>query len=186
MATQKLRFNYKLASEDFTQKFIKNLEGALDSWKEEVLYNVNYKEFKKSATARYTIKRETKEIVAILKANTYTLADSYGTGSLMDTSNPGYNEYKNSDNWNPTRKGNAIYGREKDYTDLFGKPRRTSGVYKDINLEGFEVRKNFKILPVPPSQAVRIAKNYLYQIYLPTAYRLTINSMKWSKYFYYK
>lgn len=186
MANPKLRFNYKLASEEFIDKLINNLKDALESWKNEVENNIDYRIFKKNATARYTIKKEMKEIVAILKANTYTLADSYGTGSLMDTDNPGLAAYKASDNWNRNRIGNAIYGRETDYTDLFNRPRKTSGIYKDTNLEGFEVRKGFKIQPVSPSYAIKTANHWLYEQYLPNAYKLTVNSMKWEKYFYYK
>ena len=172
-----------LANEILTRLEIE-LEDALTAWKNEVIKYMGFNEFKRSANTDYEIKKEGQKIIAYLKANTYVLADSYGTGSLMLLDNPGYQEYKNSTRWNPARKSNAIAGRpEGAYTDvLSGKQKWSSGYMEGHNIEGGEMITGYKINPVAPSRAVEIALGWLYRTYLPRAYSSVIHKVDFSKY----
>lgn len=176
-----------LANEILTRLEIE-LEYALTAWKNEVIKYMNFNEFKKNANTDYEIKREGQKIIAYLKANTYVLADSYGTGSLMLLDNPGYQEYRNNKGkeagqWNPLRTSNTIVGREKGhYTDIFGRGHDTSGSKAGDPLEGVTVREGFTINPVAPSRAVEIAMGWLYKTYLPKAYSLVIQKIDIGKY----
>ena len=171
-----------LANEILTRLEIE-LEDALTAWKNEVIKYMNFNEFKKNANTDYEIKREGQKIIAYLKANTYVLADSYGTGSLMLLDNPGYQEYRNSKAWNPLRSSNTIVGREAGhYTDIFGREHNTSGSKAGEPLEGIRVRDGYTINPVAPSRAVEIAMGWLYKTYLPKAYSLAIQKIDIGKY----
>lgn len=182
-----LKFNVK----GLTNELLKNLEielnYALKSWKDEVYNNLRYGEFKNNADVDFEIKKESNIIIAYLKANTYVLADSYGTGSLMLTNNPGYQAYRNSNRWNPARTNNAITGRpEGEYVDAFGNKKYSWGYLEGRNIEGMELRAasgyTLKIEPVSPSRAIEIAEKWLYQTYLPRAYKLAVEKTNFSKY----
>ena len=95
-----LQFDKKNLLKDLLNNLQDELKSALSSWKKEVEDNMRYDEFRNNAEIDSEIERESNIIIAYLKANTYVLADSYGTGSLMLTNNPGYQEYRRSDRWN--------------------------------------------------------------------------------------
>lgn len=178
-----LQFDKEALSKEILRKLEIELKDAFKSWQNEVIRFMNYNEFKKNAETDFLIKNESKKIIAYLEANTYVLADSYGTGSLMLLDNPGYKEYRNSKEWNPDRTNNSITGRRAgDYTDIFGRKHHTSGIYKGETLEGRYVRGRYKIEPVSPSRAVEAALGWLYKTYLPRAYKLAINNINFSKY----
>lgn len=64
-----------------------------------------------------------------------TLAE-YGSGSLMDKSNPALSVYMNSSLWNPARTGYEKVGRPKGkYIDFFGKGRYSSGTREGRSVE---------------------------------------------------
>ena len=99
------------------------LKWVLENWKNEVIKYMGFNEFKRNANTDYELERESNMIVAYLKANTYVLADSYGTGSLMLSDNPGFRSYMQSigkeGGWNPARRGKNIVGHpEGTYTDF--------------------------------------------------------------------
>ncbi len=182
------------------------LEYACIAWKTEVLNKLKHPFFGTDARPEvdHEIKKESNKIIAYLKANTYVLADSYGTGSLMLSDNPGFKAYMlsgninpaRSGNINPARKGKAIVGRPKGtYVDIFGRKHETSGAFEGINIEGKIVNygkkrrftgtlfsKKFKIEPAAPSYAIQMADKWLHETYLPNAYKLAIREVDFAKY----
>lgn len=183
-----LKFDSKAAIEDFIKILESELSIAFEAWKKEVESKVAHPYYKKNANVDYYIKKETNIIIGYLQSNKHVLADSYGTGSLMLDNNPGFQEYKNSEYWNPARKGKAIAGRPSGmYKDIFGNTHKTSGKFKGINIEGMKVNdsKNntpYYITPTPPSKALQQAEQWLYKTYLPRAYKNTMQRMNFNKY----
>lgn len=178
-----LKFDKQGLANEILMRLEVELQSALTAWKNEVIGFMNYNEFKKNANLDYEIQKEGQKIIAYLKANTYVLADSYGTGSLMLLDNPGYQEYRNSDRWNPLRNSNTIVGRKAGhYTDIFGREHDTSGSKAGEPLEGVTVREGYKINPVAPSRALEAGLGMLYRQHLPKAYELAIKKVDIWKY----
>ena len=178
-----LKFDKQGLANEILMRLEVELESALTAWKNEVIGFMNYNEFKKNANLDYEIKLEGQKIITYLKANTYVLADSYGTGSLMLLDNPGYQEYRNSDSWNPLRTSNTIVGRERgEYEDIFGRHHKTSGSKAGEPLEGVTVRDGYTINPVAPSRAIETGLGMLYRQHLPKAYELAIKEIDIGKY----
>lgn len=180
-----LRFNIEGLTNEILNKLEEQLDYAFIAWRTEVLSKLKHPFYGtgERPVVEYEIKKEGKIIIGYLKANAYVLADSYGTGSLMLLSNPGYQEYRNSDRWNPVRAGKAIVGRRSgNYKNVFGKIRHSSGSMEGHNLEGWEMRTGFTIQPSAPSYAVQLAEQWLYKTYLPNAYKLAVQSINFSKY----
>lgn len=179
-----LKFNIKAITSEILNQLQKQLGYAFDIWESEVyskLKNPYFGEGIRPEVSHY-FEREGNIIVGYLQANTYVLADSYGTGSLMVLSNPGYQEYRNSDRWNPARSGKTIVGRPMGvYKDTFGRIRTTSGKFKGKKLEGRNFN-GFQIKPSAPSYALQLAEKWLYAIYLPAAYKAAIKDINFSKY----
>jgi len=66
------------------------------------------------------------------------LITEWGSGSLADTSNPAWDEYTQSEYWNPARDPgkHTIRGRPAgEYPDLDNQQRHSSGGKEGINLE---------------------------------------------------
>lgn len=183
-----LKFDKQGLANEILMKLEIELQSALTAWKNEVIGFMGYNEFKKNANLDYEIQEEGQKIIAYLKANTYVLADSYGTGSLMLLDNPGYQEYRNNKGkeagqWNPLRTSNTIVGRERGhYTDIFGRKHETSGSKAGDSLEGVTVREGYKINPVAPSRALEAGLGMLYRQHLPNAYKLAIKKVDIGKY----
>ena len=181
-----LQFDKQGLANEILKKLEIELEHSFIAWRTEVLSKLKHPFFGTDTRpeVEYEIKKESSRIVAYLKANTYVLADSYGTGSLMLKDNPGYAEYKNSKYWNPARRGNAIAGRPAGtYTDvLTGKQRTSSGTMEGENIEGWEMHTGYKIEPAVPSYAIQMADKWLYETYLPNAYKLIIKEINFAKY----
>lgn len=180
-----LRFNINGLTNEILNKLEQQLEYAFIAWRTEVLSNLKHPFYgtDERPEVEYELTKESKKIIGYLKANTYVLADSYGTGSLMLLSNPGYQEYRNSDRWNPLRTGKAIVGRRSgNYKNVFGKIRHSSGFMEGYNIEGWEMRTGYKIQPSAPSYAVQLAEQWLYKTYLPNAYKLAVRDINFSKY----
>lgn len=180
-----LKFNIEGLSSEILEKLEEQLQYAFIAWRTEVLSKLRnpYLGEGNNPEVEYELKRESKKIIGYLKANAYVLADSYGTGSLMLTDNPGFQSYRNSDRWNPARKGRAIVGRPMGvYKDAFGKVRVTSGRFKGKNIENMQFSNGYKIQPVAPSYALQMAEQWLYKTYLPNAYKYAIKQINFSKY----
>lgn len=179
-----LQFDKQGLANEILEKLEAELPAALTAWKNEVISFMNYNEFKKNAELDYEIEREGKKVIAYLKANTYVLADSYGTGSLMLLDNPGYQAYRNDkDRWNRLRHSNTIVGREAGYyTDIFGRKHHTSGSKAGDSLEGVQVRAGYTINPVAPSRAIEAGLGMFYRQHLLNAYKLAIREVDFAKY----
>lgn len=97
---------------------------------------------------------EGERLVRKIIGGAFAVLDSWGSGSLMDTSNDALNDYLSSDLYNPARPkrpGAPITGRpEGDYTDIFGEPAYSSGAMEGLNLEEMP---NSPIKPQAPSGA---------------------------------
>ena len=185
-----LKFDINGITNEILNKLEEQLNYALVAWRTEVLsglrhpfYGVDEKPY-----VDYTIEKETNKIIAYLKANTYVLADSYGTGSLALTDNPGWAEYKRSDKWNKARTGRTIVGRPKgSYIDVFGRKRHSEGSLEGDSLEGRRFKgkwsvKEFTIKPSVPSYAIQMAEEWLYKTYLPNAYKNAVRNINFAKY----
>lgn len=116
---------------------------------------------------------------------TWATMDEWGTGSLMDTTNPALSSYRSSDRWNPARYDLKRRGRPAgQYTDIFGKVRTSRGRARGLDLERMaeEGKLPSSYLPTPPSHAMRDAfrwmQNGRFQWYLQKA----ITSFPWGKY----
>lgn len=187
-----LKFNVDAAMNELANILESELEIALNAWEIEVNSKIRNNYYSQYAKVDHEIKKQTKGLIAYLKANTAVLADSYGTGSLMLDDNPGLAEYKaDKDRWNPERHGKAIVGRhEGQYTNIIsGKPRKTSGTFAGINIEGKRVytKKNeeendYNISPTHPSYAIQLAEQYLYKQWLPIAFKNAVNRLNLAKF----
>lgn len=167
------------------------LETAGTAWEFEVMSKQGHNYFGEGTNPQvdHKIKTEVNGIVLYLQANTYVLADSYGTGSFMLDNNPGFAEYK-SKNWHADRHSKAIHGRKAGtYYDVFGRKHETSGAFKGVNIEGKKVytrkkenEKDYFISPTRPSYAVQLAEKWLYTTYLPRAYKLAVQRTNFAKF----
>ena len=96
-------------------------------------------------------------IVASVIGGAWATMDEWGTGSLMDTSNPALNDYKNSSMWNPARHDTKIRSRPDapGQINIFGNPvngRGKGGV--DLEVTGV-------VKPSPPSHALQTAARWM-------------------------
>jgi hypothetical protein len=96
-------------------------------------------------------------IVASISGGAWAVMDEFGTGSLMDTSNPSLAEYKKSPVWNPARQDNKIRSRPNapGQVDIFGNP--TNGQGKG----GYDLEAAGKVTPQPPSHAIETAMRWM-------------------------
>lgn len=89
------------------------------------------------------------------------IMDSYGTGSLMDKSNPALADYIQSELWNKYR-GNDTKIRSRSrgyYINIFG-----DKVYSSSNVPGIDLeKKGGKYSPTPPSKALQTALKWMIQ-----------------------
>lgn len=120
-----------------------------------------------------------------------SILNSYGRGSLMDTTNPYLSDYigNTSIGWNPVRKGTEIVGRKQGvYTNFFGEKAFSKG-----NMEGLSVE--YMVKPISPSYAIQNAEKKLEAGLSENGYVMRImrkhidsffNSIDYSKYFYYE
>jgi hypothetical protein len=96
-------------------------------------------------------------IIASISGGAWAIMDEFGTGSLMDTSNPALAEYKKSPAWNPARQDNKIRSRPNapGQVDIFGNP--TNGQGKG----GYDLEAAGKVTPQPPSHAIETAMRWM-------------------------
>lgn len=178
-----LRLDINKLTNEILDKLRIELEWAFEAWETEVYSKLKYGLFADNAEVEAEIKKESNMIVAYLKANTYVIADSYGTGSLMLDNIPGFQEYRNSERWNPARTGKDIVGRpEGTYVDAFGNKRKSEGSMQGLKIEGLEMLNGEKIEAVSPSYALQDAENFLYGTYLPRVYKNVIENINFAKY----
>ena len=180
-----LRLDYKRLINDYILYFKEELKFALEDWEIEVKAHIMSDFIKKHGNPQVNtyIKEESNCLIGFLEANPAVLADSYGTGSLMDIQNNVlYKEYRNSNLWNPARKDKKIVGRpEGKYIDIFGKEKYSSGYMEGTNLEYVKLNNGFQIEPIPPN-SIKIANDLLYNTYLRVAFDNAIRKINFSKY----
>lgn len=104
----------------------------------------------------WNIEELTNYFSAQIIGGAYAVMDNYGTGSKMSLEeNPALDDYKNSELWNPARKGDGIVGRPKgSYTNIFGETQYSSGRKEGELLE-------IKYPPSPPSFAIETALRWI-------------------------
>lgn len=96
-------------------------------------------------------------ISASIVGGAWAAMDEFGTGSLMDTSNPALSAYKNTTAWNPVRQDNKIRSRPNrpGQVDIFGNPVNGRGI------GGFDLEGAGKVSPTPPSKAIQTAARWM-------------------------
>lgn len=176
-----LRLDVDKLTKELLNKLEEELKYAFSVWEDEVYSKRGENDFKDYVEVEAEVKKNSNKIIAYLRANPVALADSYGTGSLMLESNPVFSDYyKNTSNkyWNKVRPGKAIAGRPRgSYINIFGEKVSTWGNAAGVNLEEIGVFE-----PSPPSKAIELATHWLYQTYLPNAYKNAINSINFGKF----
>lgn len=121
-------------------------------------------------------------IAAEIAGGAWAAMDEWGTGSLMDTSGPGFEVYRNSDLWNPTRgkhgpNDTAIRTRpEGPYTDIFGEIRQGRGK-GGLNLEALG-----KVEPQPPSHAMTTAARWMANGRMQKVLQDALQSFPWGRF----
>ena len=119
-------------------------------------------------------------IAAEVVGGPWAVMDEFGRGSLMDTSNPALEAYRQSDLWNPARHDLAIRGRPPGtYVDIFGRRRFSQGRLEGKLLEG---RYEGQYDPWPPSRAMRTAARWLTVTRLEKIWRESLNTFPWGKF----
>lgn len=181
-----LRFEAEKAMQDYINYFHEELKFALEAWEQEVINNIMSDFIKKHGNPKVEtyIREEENALIGFLEANPAVLADSFGTGSLMNVQdNPLFQEYRNSDKWNKARTSKKIVGRKEGYyTDIFGNKKYSSGYMEGEDLEYQEFRNGFQIEPILPSNAIKNANQWLYGTYLPNAFSNALKKINFSKY----
>lgn len=96
------------------------------------------------------------------------ILESFGTGSLADTSSQSYwNEYRQTRDFNKARYGSAIVGRQAGtYEDVWGNERKSSGRNAGKNLEGLHIvdyntGEYHQVSPIPPSHSIQNAEVWI-------------------------
>lgn len=117
-------------------------------------------------------------ITAEVVGGAWAAMDEWGTGSLMDTSNPAYPSYRASELWNPARHDTAIRGRPAgEYTDIFGQRKTSTGKRAGRLLE-----KSPKFAPQAPSHAMRDAMRWMENGRMQEVLSQLMATFPWGKY----
>ncbi len=104
--------------------------------------------------------------------------DEFGTGSLMDESNPALSIYKGSDLWNPARADNKIRTRPAGpYTDIFGNQKIGRAPIAGVDLEAIGAYS-----PTPPSHAIRDATRWMKNFKMQKTIKNTLALFPFGKY----
>lgn len=85
-----LQFDMNGLANEILDKLQSSIQGAFTAWEIEVMSKVRHNYFGEGTNPKVDsyLKKEGNIIIGFLQANTYVLADSYGTGSFMLDNNP--------------------------------------------------------------------------------------------------
>ena len=117
-------------------------------------------------------------IIASIVGGAWAAMDEWGTGSLMDTSNPALDDYKRSNMWNPARHDNKIRTRPNapGQINIFGKPVNGKGA-GGIDLEGLGIYE-----AQPPSHAIQTAARWMDNGRMKSVIRNVISTFPFSRF----
>lgn len=96
-------------------------------------------------------------ITASIAGGAWAALDEFGSGSLMDLSNPALDSYRNSSAWNPARHDTKIRSRPNmpGQTDIFGNPVNGHGK------GGYDLEESGWATPTPPSHAIQTVARWM-------------------------
>ncbi len=137
-----------------------NLYGAMKQLQQELLNEAKQRMLTPEGAASLheeEIRDIANVIVASIAGGAWAAMDEWGTGSLMDTSNPALTEYRNSAMWNPARPDTKIRSRPNapGQIDIFGRPVNGRGK------GGIDLEALGKVTPQPPSHAIQTAARWM-------------------------
>ena len=195
-----LKFNIPEMMSDLRRSLYTILEQSLDVWEEDVKKFMNPELVAKfKAEVKASPRATVDKIILYLEANPGALADSYGTGSKMDTSNPYFNEYfsdanrgEAKGNINRGRTGTEIVGRTLPkypgkYTDIFGNEHTVkndgfAGVPIEGNTFKNEEGQTITIEATEPTHAIKTGTDLAYDHICKYFLKEAVRKLKLSKY----
>lgn len=123
-------------------------------------------------------------ISAIIIGGPWAIIDEYGTGSMMDTSNPFLGQYRNSPLWNPVRPDNKIRGRPAGSQQTMFGTKSFRGNAPGIDLEQLASAGiiDEKYLPQPPSKALRTALQWMAMGRFQRVISVVLETFPWGSY----
>lgn len=192
-----LKFDISRMVEDLKKNLENSFDKSLDHWEQNVIKLMRPEaiaDFKAQIKANKTT--IINKIMLYLEANPGALADTFGTGSKMDTKgNPYFNEYFSGanrgnakGNVNPLRTDTTIVGRpEGKYVDIFGNEHTVendglSGVPIEGNTYVDENGKKVKIQAIKPSHAIQDGTELFYNEIMIYCIPNALKSLRLGKY----
>lgn len=161
MQIKTLKFNTDLLFQDYYAVMSACLDKLLDRYYREVESALRTDAGKNALRKERLNEDEKLMLWGRVIGGAWAVMDSYGTGSLADTSNPALGSYMSGDTWNPERPrtpGAPITGRPAgEYTNIFGEQATSSGRLAGANLERFP---GSPIKPRSPSFAFQNAEKW--------------------------
>ncbi len=104
--------------------------------------------------------------------------DEWGSGSLLDESNPALANYKGGSLWNPARGDNKIRTRPAGpYTNIFGEQKIGRAPVAGVDLEAIGV-----VSPTPPSHAIQNAVRWMSNSRMQRLIKETLAMFNFGKY----
>lgn len=130
------------------------------------------------------IEEVTEMITVLIIEGPWAVMDEMGKGSLLDSSNPFLEAYKNSPLWNPVRKDHVVRGRPAgSYKNIFGETAHSTGRAEGRNLERIgDITGNPYFMPHPPSHALQTAMRWMANGRFQTVIGQLIQAFPWGRY----
>lgn len=159
---KQLRLDHDRLTRAYTAAVSAVCDELLEEYLAEIKFQMRTQEGKESLLKES--EDDAKQLRRRVIGGAFAILDSFGSGSLMDKTNPNLPAYENSAGYNPLRreKGTtAILGRPAgSYTDIFGERQTSSGHAAGRNLEKVYVNGKPLAEPMGPSKAFEQAWNW--------------------------